>query len=174
LTEIGIKRSGVVVSKFDIYIYKGRRYPDLFYYLSKMYNSKYSSEEVETRSSMDPIFPPTAKLHDTDNRSSTVSIDVDTIKDTEIKPTRMERFKATLKILRPMAIMLFFDVGLPLAVYYILKIWLSILIALILSGIPPLLRVIYVFWKKRKVDILGCIFVVSFILSAVLSVISGK
>ncbi|KAG1062436.1 hypothetical protein G6F42_027427 [Rhizopus arrhizus] len=85
----------------------------------------------------------------------------------------MERFKVFLSYARPMFIMLFFDVGLPLAVYYILKIWLSVLVALILSGIPPLLRVLYVFWKKRHIDILGCIFVFSFILSAVLSIISG-
>lgn len=91
----------------------------------------------------------------------------------QIKPTRMERFKVFESYARPLFIMLFFDVGLPLAIYYILKIWLSSLIALILSGIPPLLRVFYVFWKTRHVDVLGCIFVFSFILSAVLSVISG-
>jgi cation transport ATPase len=156
--------------------------------------TKYYKYE-QTRTSLDPIFPPSAKLHDTNYSSSTVSINMtsDEIEDTdqqkmkltqeeeeeeeepEEKPlTRMERFKMFVKYVRPMAVMLFFDVGLPLAIYYILKIWLSVLIALILSGIPPLLRVFYVFWKRRQVDILGCIFVVSFILSAVLSVISGK
>ncbi|KAL9546302.1 hypothetical protein PS6_007743 [Mucor atramentarius] len=45
--------------------------------------------------------------------------------------------------------------------------------ALIISGIPPLLHVFYVFWKKRRIDVLGCIFVAGFIISAVLSAISG-
>ncbi|KAI8644637.1 hypothetical protein BD408DRAFT_450629 [Parasitella parasitica] len=90
------------------------------------------------------------------------------------KPTLKERFRIFLTYARPLLVMLFFDVGLPLAVYYILKIWLSVLIALILSGIPPLLRVFYVFWKKRHIDVLGCIFVFSFVLSAVLSIISGN
>ncbi|KAI8374434.1 uncharacterized protein BYT42DRAFT_499774 [Radiomyces spectabilis] len=69
--------------------------------------------------------------------------------------------------------MLLVDVGIPLALYYILKMYTSILIALIVSGIPPLLRVIYIFWRRRKVDVLGCIIVFSFVLSAILSIISG-
>ncbi|KAK4511080.1 uncharacterized protein ATC70_012290 [Mucor velutinosus] len=75
--------------------------------------------------------------------------------------------------LRPMVLMLVINAGIPLALYYILKIWLSPLVALIISGIPPLLHVFYVFWKKRRVDVLGCIFVAGFIISAVLSAISG-
>jgi len=142
--------------------------------------------EQESRSSSEPIIPPTsAKIKPTNYSSSTSSysanedahIEYSSSRDEDkeqVKPTMMERFKVFLSYARPMFIMLFFDVGLPLAVYYILKIWLSVLVALILSGIPPLLRVLYVFWKKRHIDILGCIFVFSFILSAVLSIISGK
>lgn len=143
--------------------------------------------EQESRSSSEPIIPPTsAKIKPTNYSSSTSSYSANEDAHIEyssssrdedkeqVKPTMMERFKVFLSYARPMFIMLFFDVGLPLAVYYILKIWLSVLVALILSGIPPLLRVLYVFWKKRHIDILGCIFVFSFILSAVLSIISGK
>lgn len=158
-------------------------------------STKYYHEEADTRTSLDPIYPPLAKLHDTSYSTSTISIqmtgeasDQQKVKinqqenqqeeeeeeEQEKTLTRMERFKLIVKYMRPMVVMLFFDVGLPLAVYYILKIWLSALIALILSGIPPLLRVIYVFWKRRQIDILGCIFVVSFVLSAILSLISGK
>lgn len=144
--------------------------------------------EHDHRSSSEPIIPPTsAKIKPSNYSSATSSYSTegeaqqieysnreDDEEEKEVKPTMMERFKVFLSYARPMFIMLFFDVGLPLAVYYILKIWLSVLIALILSGIPPLLRVFYVFWKKRHIDILGCVFVFSFILSAVLSVISGK
>ncbi|GAN05871.1 membrane protein [Mucor ambiguus] len=150
---------------------------------------KSTDTEYDARNSSEPIIPPTsAKIKPANYSSATSSYsaegDAQQIEhansnkeegeeDEEVKLTMMERFNVFLTYARPMFIMLFFDVGLPLAVYYILKIWLSILIALILSGIPPLLRVFYVFWKKRHIDILGCIFVFSFILSAVLSVISG-
>lgn len=144
--------------------------------------------EHDPRSSSDPINPPSSakiKPSNYSSAASSYSADADAQieysdrnnkeeEDKEVKPTMMERFQVFLSYARPMFIMLFFDVGLPLAVYYILKIWLSVLVALILSGVPPLLRVFYVFWKKRHIDILGCIFVFSFILSAVLSVISGK
>ncbi|KAI8077058.1 hypothetical protein BDF21DRAFT_342100 [Thamnidium elegans] len=115
------------------------------------------------------------KLQDSVN-SSTVSIDMGSVKDETVNkpPTKLERFTLFLRFIKPIVTMLVVDVGLPLAIYYILKIWLSILVSLILSGIPPLLRVIYVFWKRRKIDILGCIFVVSFVLSAILSLISGN
>ncbi|KAI8073416.1 uncharacterized protein B0P05DRAFT_588700 [Gilbertella persicaria] len=102
--------------------------------------------------------------------SSTISLEPKQAK----KLTFKERLKVYISYTRPLFYLFLFDIGLPLALYYILKIWLSVLIALIISGIPPLLRVIYVFWKRRQVDILGCIFVISFILSAVLSVISGN
>ncbi|KAG2209795.1 hypothetical protein INT47_001943 [Mucor saturninus] len=120
------------------------------------------------------MVPATTKLQDSDTISpSTVSLDGESTKEPEVKLTRMEKFKLTMQFLKPLAITMFIDVGLPLAIYYVLKIWLSVIIALVLSGIPPLVHVIYTFWKKRKVDVLGCIIVVSFILSAVLSVISG-
>ncbi|KAL9550753.1 hypothetical protein MBANPS3_004581 [Mucor bainieri] len=89
------------------------------------------------------------------------------------KLTTTQVIKLYWTYLRPMVFMLVINVGIPLALYYILKIWLSPLVALIISGIPPLLHVFYVFWKKRRVDVLGCIFVVGFIISAVLSAISG-
>ncbi|EIE91770.1 hypothetical protein RO3G_16481 [Rhizopus delemar RA 99-880] len=72
-------------------------------------------------------------------------------------------------IARPLISMLVVDVGLSIAVYYITKMWVSQLIAIILSSIPPLLHTIYTFIRKRSVDILGCIFVLSSIISAILT-----
>ncbi|CAO0790787.1 unnamed protein product [Mucor circinelloides] len=91
----------------------------------------------------------------------------------EKKLTKSQVFKLYWTYLRPTVLMLIINVGIPLALYYILKIWLTPLVALIISGIPPLLHVFYVFWKKRRIDVLGCIFVAGFIISAVLSAISG-
>ncbi|KAI9028129.1 hypothetical protein CLU79DRAFT_737900 [Phycomyces nitens] len=72
-----------------------------------------------------------------------------------------------------LSIVLTINVGLPLLIYYVLKMYVSILIALVLSGIPPLLSVLVTFYRKRRVDVLGVIFVVSFIVSAILTLISG-
>ncbi|KAI9302184.1 hypothetical protein BJ944DRAFT_167741 [Cunninghamella echinulata] len=69
--------------------------------------------------------------------------------------------------------MLFINVGLSLALYHATKGKVGEVYALIIGGIPPLLFVIFKFWQKRKVDIVGCIFVVAFIGSAILSVITG-
>lgn len=154
-----------------------------------MQYSKYQPEQIENRNTGDTTtYPPSAKLHDTYySNSSSLSLDTvnqtddstppligETKEEEEVPLTRMQKFKNYLRVLRPTLAMIFFDVALPLAIYYILKNYVSVLIALIISGIPPLLHVIYTFWKKRRLDILGCIFVVSYIISAVLSLVSGK
>lgn len=154
-------------------------------------SNKLYVEEIDRRNSMDPMYPAAVKLHTDHSGSSLISVDTTTengsstqINDSNSKATdkskaeaaprtRMERFKAFMKMVRPTLEMLFFDVALPLALYYILSIWLATVYALIVSGIPPLLRVIYLFIRRGRIDILGCIFVVSFVLSAVLSLISG-
>ncbi|KAF7725279.1 hypothetical protein EC973_000289 [Apophysomyces ossiformis] len=94
-------------------------------------------------------------------------------KETTQQKESFSRWAILLRQLRALAVMIFIDIGLPLALYYVLKMYINILIALIISGIPPLLNVLFTFWRRRKVDILGCIFVISFIISAVLTLISG-
>ncbi|KAI8330911.1 hypothetical protein BC941DRAFT_361061 [Chlamydoabsidia padenii] len=81
---------------------------------------------------------------------------------------------AVFRQIRMFALMLFVDIGLPLALYYILKMYISELLALIISGVPPLLHVIINFIIKRRVEVIGCICIFSFILSAVLTLISGN
>ncbi|KAG1056730.1 hypothetical protein G6F43_001400 [Rhizopus delemar] len=83
--------------------------------------------------------------------------------------TFKEKMIELFVIARPLISMLVVDVGLSIAVYYITKMWVSQLIAIILSSIPPLLHTIYTFIRKRSVDILGCIFVLSSIISAILT-----
>ncbi|CAO3626003.1 unnamed protein product [Cunninghamella echinulata] len=71
------------------------------------------------------------------------------------------------------SLMLLIDIGAPLALYYILKNYTSELIALVISGVPPLLHVLVSFIYKRRIEVIGCICIFSFILSAVLTLISG-
>jgi hypothetical protein len=115
----------------------------------------------------------TNRTLDNDRPSNSNQDDEEDEEDEPKKLTRMEKFKEIMIVARPLLVTLFIDAGLPLAIYYLCKQWLSQLVALIISGIPPLLHVIYVFWKRRRIDLLGCIFVIAFILSAVLSIISG-
>ncbi|KAI8877331.1 hypothetical protein K501DRAFT_260558 [Backusella circina FSU 941] len=70
--------------------------------------------------------------------------------------------------------LVFIDVVLPLSLYFALRNHINVTAALIISGIPPLLNVIYTFIRKRKIDALGCLFVFSFILSGVLSLVTGN
>jgi hypothetical protein len=88
--------------------------------------------------------------------------------------TWKEKIKTFFIYAKPMLTMLVIDVGIPLAIYYVLKIWVSILIALVLSGIPPLLHTIYTFIRRRRIDILGCVFVLAYVISAILTLITGK
>lgn len=65
------------------------------------------------------------------------------------------------------------DIGLPLGIYYGMKNYTSLIVALVVSSIPPLLLVIAKFIYRRKVDIFGCLFVFGFILSGIFALASG-
>ncbi|ORY93572.1 hypothetical protein BCR43DRAFT_527101 [Syncephalastrum racemosum] len=65
------------------------------------------------------------------------------------------------------------DIGMPLGLYYGLKNVLPDVYALLISGIPPLIYVIVKFVYKRKVDMLGVLIVIAFIVSGVVSIVSG-
>jgi hypothetical protein len=65
------------------------------------------------------------------------------------------------------------DIGLPLGIYYGMKNYTSLIVALVVSSIPPLLLVIAKFIYNRKVDIFGCLFVFGFILSGIFALASG-
>ncbi|KAG2220118.1 hypothetical protein INT45_006146 [Circinella minor] len=70
-------------------------------------------------------------------------------------------------------LMLVVQVGIPLALYYGLRNTIGVVYALVISGIPPVLWVIVNFIRKRKIDALGCIISLSFILSGVISIVTG-
>lgn len=142
-----------------------------------MQNPEDSSKYIERRDSIELVSPHRTKLNESDSVSSSVVSVTDTKssnKEPEVILTRKEKTKLVIQYLKPLVTMLFIDVALSLIIYYVLKRWLSLIVALVLSGIPPLIHIAYKFWKKRKVDVLGCIIVISFVLSAILSLVSGK
>ncbi|KAG0173272.1 hypothetical protein DFQ28_011183 [Apophysomyces sp. BC1034] len=90
-----------------------------------------------------------------------------------VQEEQIDRRNMIFRQVRSLALMIFIDIGLPLVIYYVAKMYIDPIIALVISGIPPLLHVLFTIIRKRRVDILGCIAVLSFVLSAVLSLISG-
>ncbi|KAI9318497.1 hypothetical protein BX666DRAFT_1831445, partial [Dichotomocladium elegans] len=69
--------------------------------------------------------------------------------------------------------MVLIDIAIPLALYFSLKNVIGVVYALIVSGAPPFLFVVYTAIAKRTVDLLGCIICLSFVLSGVVSIVSG-
>ncbi|ORY95207.1 hypothetical protein BCR42DRAFT_422687 [Absidia repens] len=92
----------------------------------------------------------------------------------EKEAVNKKEYRAALfRQIRTFAVLLIVDIGLPLALYYILKNYISQLLALVLSGIPPLLHVIISFIIKRRIEVIGCICIFSFVLSGILTLVSG-
>ncbi|KXS09206.1 hypothetical protein M427DRAFT_39382 [Gonapodya prolifera JEL478] len=61
-----------------------------------------------------------------------------------------------------------FDVAVPLALYYILINYVSRPVALIVSGVPPLLRSLFKYFWARKTDYILIIIFISFVASAIM------
>ncbi|CAB4440275.1 unnamed protein product [Rhizophagus irregularis] len=83
------------------------------------------------------------------------------------KITKQDKLKIILRV----GLMIFFEIALPFALYYTLKNYLRDIWALLISGIPPFIIAIYGLISRRRADIIGVIVVLSFILSAVASLI---
>jgi hypothetical protein len=83
------------------------------------------------------------------------------------KMTRQDKLKIILRI----GLMIFFEIALPFALYYILRNYIREIWALLISGIPPFIIAIYGLISRRRADIIGVIVVISFIISAIVSLI---
>lgn len=70
--------------------------------------------------------------------------------------------------------MMIINIGIPMAIFYVFRIFTNDIVALIVSGVPPLLRVIYVMIRQRRVDVGSSIFVLAFVISAALTAISAN
>ncbi|KAI8877334.1 hypothetical protein K501DRAFT_198446 [Backusella circina FSU 941] len=90
----------------------------------------------------------------------------------EIKSTVNQKKLAMNQILS-LTLSLVINLALPLILYYTLRNRIGAVYALLISGIPPLLNVIYKFIRRRKLDGFGILFVVAFVVSGVVSLITG-
>src|SRR5437016_10687954 len=70
---------------------------------------------------------------------------------------------------RSIMLMILFDIVLPIVLYFVLKNHIQEIWALIISGVPPFIIVVYGFIRNRRVDVLGLIIVVSFIVGAIVA-----
>ncbi|PKK58102.1 hypothetical protein RhiirC2_346914, partial [Rhizophagus irregularis] len=77
--------------------------------------------------------------------------------------------KEKLIILFRIILMLFFDIVLPLVLYYVLKNYMLEVWALTISGVPPFLVVIYGLITKRRIDILGALIIMGFIVTGIVA-----
>ena len=82
--------------------------------------------------------------------------------------------KGMYKRLGSFFLMIAITVGLPLALYYATRDRIGTLYALLLSGAPPLLHTLYVFARRRRVDVFGLLMVTAFVISAVISIVTGN
>lgn len=108
------------------------------------------------------------------SRSLSGDNDLKTSKRQERERAAKEAKNFTRKRLLNLVLVSAIDIGLPLALYYAIRTVLDDVYALLISGIPPFLFVIIKFVYKRRVDILGCLVVVAYVVSAVISIISGR
>jgi hypothetical protein len=85
--------------------------------------------------------------------------------------TQNAKQKKNFKALIGTGLMIFFDVVLPIVLYYILKKYMREIWALVISGVPPFIVFLYGIARNRRVDILGVIIILSFIVSAIMAVL---
>ncbi|KAI9499157.1 hypothetical protein BDB00DRAFT_795671 [Zychaea mexicana] len=90
-------------------------------------------------------------------------------KEIDKKTKRRNRIRAIARVLT----LIIVDLGLPLALFFILNTYSTPVIALICAGIPPLLRIIYTSIRHKRFDFLNGLVIVAFAVSAIVTAISG-
>ncbi|TPX37544.1 hypothetical protein SmJEL517_g00617 [Synchytrium microbalum] len=81
--------------------------------------------------------------------------------------------KTLLKKIAIAAVTLFVDLGLPIILYFILRVKLDPVYALLIAGIPPLLTVLVKLAIFRSFDMLGIMAFLAFTISAVIALATG-
>ncbi|KAH8549904.1 hypothetical protein BGW37DRAFT_501203 [Umbelopsis sp. PMI_123] len=111
---------------------------------------------------------PTDDPYDIETQSirSSASIDMNEM-------TGLENSGKGIRMLLSFIAKMVIDIAVPLIIYHNLKHHTSLIVALMVSSIPPLLLVIGMFIYKRKIDIMGCLAVFGFIISAIFALITG-
>ncbi|KAI8087818.1 uncharacterized protein B0P05DRAFT_465171 [Gilbertella persicaria] len=66
-----------------------------------------------------------------------------------------------------------FELVLPIILYYALRNFVSPLLALLLAGVPTAIAVLYKGYKERKVDMMGVLMLMGFVVSAILAFVQS-
>lgn len=72
-----------------------------------------------------------------------------------------------------MAVHMLFELVLPIVLYYVLRNFVSPLLALLLAGVPTAIAVVVKGYKERKVDMMGVLMLMGFVVSAVLAFVQS-
>jgi hypothetical protein len=72
-----------------------------------------------------------------------------------------------------MAMHMVFELVLPIILYYVLRSFVSPLLALLLAGVPTAIVVVYKGFKERKVDMMGVLMLMGFVVSAILAFVQS-
>jgi len=83
----------------------------------------------------------------------------------DIKSIRQNKLKTFMRT----GLMIFFEIGLPIALYYILKNYIKEIWALFISSTPPLIIVVCGIIRNRRIDILGVMLILSNVVSAIVA-----
>ncbi|TPX31967.1 hypothetical protein SeLEV6574_g08497 [Synchytrium endobioticum] len=81
--------------------------------------------------------------------------------------------RTLLRKIRIAALTLFVDLGLPIALYFILRVQMEPVYALMIAGVPPLITVIVKMVAFGSFDILGIMAFLAFTISAVVALATG-
>ncbi|CAG8708935.1 16920_t:CDS:1 [Dentiscutata erythropus] len=93
---------------------------------------------------------------------------------TTLKPPKINSIQESKrKMFLLSLLMLFVDIILPLVLYMILSRFISVILALVISGIPPIISIILNFIFHRQVSITGILSLTGFIAGTIMSIIKG-
>ncbi|CEJ04116.1 hypothetical protein RMCBS344292_18084 [Rhizopus microsporus] len=81
--------------------------------------------------------------------------------------------RSILRAFFSMAMHMLFELVVPIIIYYVLRNFVSPLLALLLAGVPTALMVIIKAYRERKVDMMGVLMLLGFAVSALLAFVQS-
>ncbi|KAI8366661.1 uncharacterized protein BYT42DRAFT_587413 [Radiomyces spectabilis] len=87
--------------------------------------------------------------------------------------TSIPNRRSILRAFTSIAVHMLFELVLPIALYYVLRLFVSPLLSLLIAGLPPALIVIVKGFRERKTDMTGVLMLLGFAVSAVLAVVQS-
>ena len=81
--------------------------------------------------------------------------------------------RSILRAFVGMVVHMIFELVLPIVLYYVLREFTSPLLALLLAGVPTAMTVLYKGYRERKVDMMGVLMLMGFVVSAILAFVQS-